>query len=145
MVNKICYLFFSLVLIANIISCVPEFGKTVISQPDEYTYVYEGKETVILRAIANVFKEKNIGSNVAIDYNNLRVNSDYLYSGDWRTKANARVKKISWKECEVTLAVTTDKKTISGWETRRLLQKEQYYNFFSYIDLKIYEEMSKVE
>ncbi|MFA5321267.1 MAG: hypothetical protein WC373_01230 [Smithella sp.] len=145
MSNKNYYLFLSLVLIMNTLSCVPEFGRTVILQPDEYRYVYEAKETAILRAIASILKEKNIGSHVTIDYQNLRVNSDYVYSGEWRTKANARVKKLNWKECEVMLAVITDKKTEAGWEMRRLLQKEQYYTFFSVIDLKIYEEMSKVE
>lgn len=45
----------------------------------------------------------------------------------------------------MTLAVTTEKKTEAGWEMRRILQKEQYDSFFSVIDLKIYEEMSKVE
>ena len=43
------------------------------------------------------------------------------------------------------LAVTTEKKTETGWEIRRLLQKEQYDSFFSVIDLRIYEEMSKIE
>jgi len=55
------------------------------------------------------------------------------------------VKRLNWKECEVTLAVTTEKKTNTGWEMRRLLEKDQYDRFFSVIDLKIYEEMSKGE
>ena len=66
-------------------------------------------------------------------------------SGDWRTKANAEVKQLNWKECEVILAVTTEKKTEMGWEMRRLLEKEQYDNFFNVIDLKIYEEMSRID
>lgn len=148
MISKKILLFISLFFVINLISCIGgmgDIGRTAISQPDEYSYVYEAKETPILRAIASVFKEKNIGSNVTIDYHDLRVNSDYVYSGDWRTKATARVKKLNWKECEVRLAVITDKKTEAGWEMRRLLQKEQYYTFFSVIDLKIYEEMSKIE
>jgi hypothetical protein len=44
----------------------------------------------------------------------------------------------------VTLVVTTEKKTDKGWEMRRLLRKEQYDNFFSVIELKVYEEMSRV-
>ncbi|MGA2780519.1 MAG: hypothetical protein ABSF13_01215 [Smithella sp.] len=133
------------VIILNLLCCGAAIGRVVISKPDEYTHVYEAKETVILRAIAGVFKEKNIGSNVTIDQKNHQVVSDYVISGDWRTKANARVQRLNWKECEVSLAVTTEKKTEAGWEIRRLLQKEQYYSFFSVIDLKIYEEMSKVE
>jgi hypothetical protein len=145
------YLFLSirlmvaLVIMLNLVCCGATRGQVAISKPDEYTHVYEAKETVILRAIAGVFKEKNIGANVTIDQKNHRVGSDYVVSGDWRTKANARVRRLNWKECEVTLAVTTEKKTEAGWEIRRLLEKEQYYSFFSVIDLKIYEEMSKIE
>jgi hypothetical protein len=133
------------VIIVNLVSCGAAVGRVVMSKPDEYAHIYEAKETVILKAIACVFKEKNIGANVTIDQKNHRVDSDYVVSGDWRTKANARVRRLNWKECEVTLAVTTEKKTETGWEIRRLLEKEQYYSFFSVIDLKIYEEMSKIE
>jgi hypothetical protein len=135
----------ALIIILNLVSCVAGIGRVVISKPDEYAHVYEAKETVILKAIAGVFKEKNIGANVTIDQKNHRVDSDYVVSGDWRTKANARVQRLNWKECEVILAVTTEKKTETGWEIRRLLEKEQYYSFFSVIDLRIYEEMSKIE
>ena len=120
-------------------------GRTIISKPDEYFHVYEAKETVILQAVANVFKEKHIGTNVTIDRKKLLVDSDYVESGDWRTKAIARVNRLNWKECEVYLSVITEKKTEKGWEMRRLLEKEQYDTFFSVIDLKIYEEMSKIE
>jgi len=146
MINKTFFLPILLfVLICNLMSCANEFGKTVISKPDEYRYVYEAKETVILKAIANVFKEKNIGSNITIDQKNHRVDSDYVISGDWRTKANVRVQRLNWKECEVILAVTTEQKTETGWEIRRLLDKEQYHTFFSMIELRIYEEMSIIE
>ena len=138
-------LFFSLLLIINIISCVSNLSGVVISKPDEYSHVYEAKETVVLQAVANVFKEKHIGANVTIDRKNLLVDSDYVESGDWRTKTIARVKRLNWKECEVSLAVITEKKTEKGWEMRRLLEQEQYDNFFSVIDLRIYEEMSKIE
>lgn len=117
---------------------------TVISKPDEYTHIYEAKEKIILKAIASVLKEKNIGSNVIIDEKNNRVDSDFVVSDDWRTKTTASVKRLNWKECEVNLLVTTEKKTKKGWELRRLLGKEQYDSFFSMIDLKIYEEMSKI-
>ncbi len=134
-----------MIIIISIISCFGEYGRSVILKPDEYSHVYEAKETVILKAIADVFKEKNIGTNVTIDQKNLRVVSDYKESGDWRTKASASVKRLNWKRCEVSLAVTTEKKTKTGWEMRRLLQKDQYDTFFSVIDLKIYEEMSNIE
>jgi len=133
------------VIIVNLVSCGAAIGRVVISKPDEYSHLYEANEKIILKAIAGVFKEKNIGSNVTIDRKNHRVDSDYVVSGDWRTKASARVKRLNWKECEVSLAVTTEKKTETGWEIRRLLQKEQYDSFFSVIDLRIYEEMSRIE
>jgi hypothetical protein len=133
------------VIIVNLVSCGAAIGRVVISKPDEYSHLYEANEKIILKAIAGVFKEKNIGANVTIDQKNHRVDSDYVVSDDWRTKASARVQRLNWKECEVILAVTTEKKTETGWEIRRLLQKEQYDSFFSVIDLRIYEEMSKIE
>jgi hypothetical protein len=41
--------------------------------------------------------------------------------------------------------VTTEKKTQTGWEIRRLLGKEQYDSFFSVLELKIYEEMARIQ
>ena len=134
-----------LFIIVNIVSCAAGIGMVVISKPDEYSHLYEANEKIILKAIADVFKEKNIGANVTIDQKNHRVDSDYVVSGDWRTKASAHVQRLNWKECEVSLAVTTEKKTETGWEIRRLLQKEQYDSFFSVIDLRIYEEMSRID
>jgi hypothetical protein len=134
-----------LFIIVNLVSCAAGIGLVVISKPDEYIHLYEANEKIILKAIAGVFKEKNIGANVTIDQKNHQVDSDYVVSGDWRTKANARVQRLNWKECEVILAVTTEKKTETGWEMRRLLQKEQYNSFFSVIDLRIYEEMSRID
>jgi hypothetical protein len=145
MVNKKFLLLFSVILIINLISCVRDMGGVVILKPDESSHVYEANETVILKAVARVFKEKNIGTHIRIDQTNLQVDSDYLESGDWRTKAGARVKRLNWKECEVILAVITEKKTKAGWEMRRLLQKAQYDTIFDVIELKIYEEMSNVE
>ena len=134
-----------LFIIVNLVSCAAGIGMVVISKPDEYSHLYEANEKIILKAIASVFKEKNIGANVTIDQKNHRIDSDYVVSGDWRTKAGAHVQRINWKECEVSLAVTTEKKTETGWEIRRLLQKEQYDSFFSVIDLRIYEEMSRID
>ncbi|KQC05990.1 MAG: hypothetical protein APR62_08795 [Smithella sp. SDB] len=146
MTNKIYFLLVVfLCFICNIISCAHEFGETVIPGPDEYTSEYEASEKIILKAVARVFKEKNIGSNITIDWSNLRVDSDYIVSDGWRTKANARVRRLNWKKCEVSLAITTETKTETGWEIRRLLYKEQYEKIFNEIELRIYEEMSVVE
>ena len=144
MIHKSRFLFFSFFFFFCLGSCAGKFGSEVLTSPDEYRHVYEAKEKYILKAVAGVLEEKKIGRNVAIDYDNNRVDSDFMISGDWRTKTNARVKRINWKECEVTLIVTTEKKTETGWEMRRLLQKEQYDTFFSVIELKVYEEMSRM-
>jgi len=122
-----------------------QFGQVVITKPDEYTQVFEAKEKHILRAIAGVLKEKDIGRNIVIDYKNNRVDSDFVEAGEWRTKTSASVRRLNWKECEVTLVVTTEKKTERGWEMRRLLEKEQYRTFFNTIELKIYEEISRMQ
>jgi hypothetical protein len=145
MIKKNVLLPFALILIIHLISCATEFGMTVISRPDEYTHIYEAKEKIILKAVASVLKEKSIGNNVIIDEKNNRVDSDFVVSDNWRTKTTASVKRLNWKECEVSLIVTAEKKTKKGWELRRLLGKEQYDSFFSVIDLKIYEEMSKIQ
>ena len=145
MFNKRVLLLLVLTSVMYIISCATDFSMTkAISKPDEYTHIYEAREKIVLKAIAMVLTEKNIGNNVTIDEINQKVDSDYVVSDDWRTKTTASVKRLNWKECEVRLSVITEKKTKKGWEMRRLLDKEQYDNFFSVIDLKIYEEMSKV-
>ena len=144
MIHKKAILSFTFVFITCLMACAHDFGSTVISKPDERTHIYEAKEKVILKAIAAVLKEKSIGDNVSIDFKRNLVDSDYVVSDDWRTKTTARVKRLNWKECEVRLVVITEKETEKGWEMRRLLNKDQYDTFFSAIDLKIYEEMSKV-
>lgn len=141
-----CFIIFVITFfIFNLVSCWGEVGRTVIPQPDRFKRSYEAKEKIILRAAARVFQEKNMGANVTIDYDNKRIDSDYVVSGNWRTKAVASTKKINWKESELTLSVLAEKHTPGGWELRRLLQEAQYDNLFSVIDLKIYEEMSKLE
>ena len=144
MIHKSRFLFFSFLAVLCLASCAGKFGSEVLTSPEEYRHVYEAKEKYILKAIAGVLEEKKIGQKVVIDYSNHRVDSDFVVSGEWRTKTNARVRRLNWKECEVTLIVTTEKKTEKGWEMRRLLQKEQYDTFFSVIELKVYEEMSRM-
>lgn len=145
MCRKTFFLVCSFFILMHLVSCATPFGSAIISKPDEHSRIYEAREKIILKAIAAVLKEKSIGGNVVIDHANNRVDSDYVVSGEWRTKTSARVKRLNWKECEVALSVTTEKKTDKGWEMRRLLEKDQYDSFFSVIDLKIYEEMSKIE
>lgn len=149
MTKKKIRLLFAVTLILPLMACAHElgsgFGSDAISKPEEYKHIYEAKEKIILKSIADIVKEKKIGDNVSIDYRLNTVDSNYVISDEWRIKTNARVRRLNWKECEVSLIVTTEKKTKAGWELRRLLGKDQYDSFFSVIDLKIYEEMSKIE
>ena len=119
-------------------------GGQVISKPDEYTRVYEASEDIIIRALKQVFKDKGFGS-ASMNPEKKQLESDYLFQNDWRSKAVARVRKINWKECEVTLSVITEKKTQAGWEMRRLLETEQYDKLFLAIELQIYQEQYKLK
>lgn len=146
--NNIDLKYFSLVMILiviNLVSCGAGLDSVVITRPDEYRQIYEAKERIILKAIAGVFGDKRMGSNVTINQEKQTVETDYIVQGDWRTKSMARVRKLNWKESEVVLSVITEKKTKTGWEMRRLLEKTQYANIFDTIELRIYEEMSKIE
>ncbi|HVO66567.1 MAG TPA: hypothetical protein VMT12_08800 [Syntrophales bacterium] len=126
----------------SLTSCME--GGQVISRPDEYTRIYEASEDIILKALKQVFREKGFG-NASINPEKKQVESDYLFQNEWRSKATARVKKINWKECEVTLSVNTEKKTSTGWEMRRLLESEQYDKLFTAIELQIYQEQYKLK
>ena len=119
-------------------------GEQVISKPDEFTRIYEAGENIVIQAIALTFKEKGFG-NATINPDKNQVESEYIIQGEWRTKSTARVKKINWKECEVALSVNTEKKTTTGWEMRRLLEKRQYDKIFNAIELQIYEQLYKVK
>ena len=119
-------------------------GDPVLSKPDEFKHIYEASENIVIQAIALTFKEKGLG-NATINPDKNKVESEYIIQGEWRTKSTARVKKINWKECEVALSVNTEKKTTTGWEMRRLLEKEQYDKIFNAIELQIYEQLYKVK
>ena len=119
-------------------------GEQVISKPDEFTRIYEAGENIVIQAIALTFKEKGFG-NATINPDKNQVESEYIIQGEWRTKSTATVKKINWKECEVALSVNTEKKTKTGWEMRRLLEKRQYDKIFNAIELQIYEQLYKVK
>jgi hypothetical protein len=141
--NKRRLLFFLLpfiFIVASYMTSCREEGK-VITTPDEYKHVYEANEDIVIHAVDQVFKEK-LECTIKHPEKN-RVESDYTVQDEWRTKNTARIKKINWKECEVTLSVITEKKTSSGWEMRKLLEKEQYDKYFDAIELQIYKEMYK--
>jgi len=141
---KNIFLYYSFIVIF-LFSCGFITETTVIDTPDEYRRTYEAKEEIVLRAIARVFQERQMGLNVTINRKDRSVTTDYLTIDDWRTKSFARVKKIDWKETETVITIITEKKTKTGWQMVRVLKKEQYANLFSEIELRIYEEMAKIE
>jgi hypothetical protein len=145
MLERKYFLITIFLIIIYLASCGAEMGSVVITRPDEYRRTYEAKEIIVLKAIAGVFQDKNLGSNATINKETLTVETDYIIQNDWRTKSIAYVKKLNWKESEVVLVVFTEKKTETGWEMRRLLGKKQYMGIFDAIELRIYEEMAKVE
>ena len=126
-------------------SCATPFtGGVAISRPDSHVYIYEAKEDVVLRATAHVIREKGLGQNVTINRAERAIVSDFIESGGWRTKTIASAKQINWKECELSVSVITEKQQKTGWELRRLVEKDQYDKIFSAIDTRIYEEMSRL-
>jgi hypothetical protein len=116
----------------------------ILSKPDEYVRVVEAKEDTVIKAIVQVFKDKKFGDS-RVDYQNHQIETDETIQDNWRSKCRARIKQRNWKACEITLSVITEKKTASGWEPRRLLEKQQYDNFFDAIELQIYNEAYEVK
>lgn len=139
-----CIYILPIIFIINLFltSCMEE--GVVISKPDEFSHTFEASDNIVIRSIALVYKEKGLG-NATINPGKNQVESDYVIKDEWRSKTIARVKKINWKECEVTLSVITEKKAAKGWELRRLLGKEQYDSLFNAIDLEIYRQLYKVK
>ncbi|MBN1473762.1 MAG: hypothetical protein JW914_04030 [Syntrophaceae bacterium] len=142
--QKIIFLYYFFIVIF-MFSCGIITETSVIDTPDEYRKTYEAKEDIVLRAIARVFQERQMGLNVTINRKDRTVVTDYFIRDDWRTKSLAKVKQINWKETETVITIITEKKTKTGWQMVRVLKKDQYANLFSEIELRIYEEMAKIE
>jgi hypothetical protein len=135
-------LILSLIVVCNMFlwSCTEE-GEP-INKPDQFSCVYDAKEKFVLRAIAQIFNEKDLGR-ATINADAHEVTSDNFVQGEWRTRSFARVTQVNWNKCEVKLTIITEKKTPKGWEMRRLLGKDQYERILKAIELQIYREMYK--
>ncbi len=114
-------------------------------QTEKHTRVYEFEEKYIIRGISNFLKEKGY-SDPKVDYENGKVETEFITAGNTRTKIEATVKKIGRRENEVTLVVKTERiiKNL-GWRPVRILGKEQYDRFFDEIEMQIYRELAKPE
>jgi len=97
---------------------------------DKSTQVFDASEKIIVRAIKQVSKERGFGPTKVekVGEDESRLETEYVIEGDLRTKLEATIKKISRKEQEVTLIVTTEQKDSgpTGWKAKKLLSKEQY-------------------
>jgi hypothetical protein len=135
-------LILALIVAGNMMLCSCEGDGEPIDKPDEFTHVYQASEKHILRAIYQTFRDKDMGS-ATINEETHEVISDYIAQGEWRIRSLARIRMVKPNEREVTLSISTEKKTPTGWELRRLLKKEQYERLFNAIDTQIYREMAK--
>lgn len=114
-----------------------------IEKSESFQSIFEADEKVILRAIAQIMKDRGFGSS-KIDVEKAHLETDYVVQEDWRTKVEASVKKLNRREREVTLWVVTEKKTPTGWRPWKVMEREHYEKLFNEIELQIYREMSKV-
>jgi hypothetical protein len=108
------------------------------------TRVLEFKDTIILRAITSILKERGY-ENPKVDLGKGKVETDYVVEGDFRTRVEATVKKIGRNEGEVTLSVITEQKSSSGWKPKNIMDKAQYDKFFDEIEMQSYREIAKGE
>ncbi len=108
------------------------------------SYVYEADEKIIFRALSRILKDRGFGESL-IDYDEGRLETDYVVHGGLRTKAVATVKRIGRREREVTLSIITEQRDSgpSGWRAKKLIGKEQYETFFHELEMQIYREWDK--
>ena len=128
-----------------LLSACDEESESSEEPPEKHFWVYEFNEKYILRGIANLLKEKGY-KDPKVDYENGKVETDFIMVGNMRTRVETTVKKIGGREREVTLIVTTEKifKKV-GWKRTKILDKEQYDRFFDEIEMFIYRELAKPE
>jgi hypothetical protein len=128
-----------------LLSACEEESESPENPPEKHSRVYEFNEKYIIRGIANLLKEKGY-SDPKVDYENGKVETDFIVVGNMRTRVETTVKKIGGREREVTLIVSTErifKKT--GWKRTKILDKQQYDRFFDEIEMQIYRELAKPE
>jgi len=128
-----------------LLSACDEESESSEEPPEKHFRVYEFNEKYIIRGIANLLKEKGY-KDPKVDYENGKVETDFIMVGNMRTRVETTVKKIGGREREVTLIVTTEKifKKV-GWKRTKILDKEQYDRFFDEIEMFIYRELAKPE
>ncbi len=115
-----------------------------LPQAVKNTRVFEFSDKILLKAMTAILKERGF-EDPRVDASQGKVETDYLVQDNFRTKVEARIKKISRKENEVSLEVATELKTASGWTPRKIMEKPQYEKFFDEIEIQAYRELAKPE
>jgi hypothetical protein len=123
-----------------LLACIHTPETMVVPVGNKQTF--DADEKIILKAIAQVFKDRGFGE-AKVEQEKGRLETDFVTQGDWRTKAAASLKKLNRKEREVTLSVSTEKQSAGKWQPRDVMGKDQYEKLFYEIDLQIYREWAK--
>jgi hypothetical protein len=131
---------FVVLSLQSLISCshVPQ-GLPV---PDRESRIFDVKEEIIFRALTRVLKDRGFGV-AEVNQEKGTIITDYIVQENWRFKVEGEVKKVSKREREVFLTLTTEEQSSSGWKPRKLLGKEQYEKLFDELEMQIYRELSK--
>jgi hypothetical protein len=109
---------------------------------DRDSRIFDVREEIIFRALTRVLKDRGFGE-PKVNQEKGTIVTDYAVQDNWRFKVEGEVKKVSKREREVSLTLTTEEKSSSGWKPRKILGKEQYEKLFDELEMQIYRELSK--
>ena len=112
--------------------------------PEKHSRVYEFNEKYIIRAVANLLREKGY-ADPKVDTEKGKIETDFIPAGNMRTKVEVTVKKLERREREVVLVITTEKKVKKEWKAVKILEKPQYDKFFDELEMQIYRELAKAD
>jgi len=120
-----------------------------LPEPEKNSQVFDASEKIIIRAVKQVLKERGVGPAKVekTGEDETRLETEFVTRGDWRTKADITIKKLTKKENEVTVKVITEQKNSgsSEWAPKKIMGKEQYEKLLGEIDMQIYREWGKGE
>jgi hypothetical protein len=133
----------SLLVCLSLTACREESAEG-LPQPVKNTRVFEFSDKILFKAMMNILKERGF-EDPKVDMDQGKVETEYLVQENFRTKVEARVKKVGRRENEVTLSVATEQNTPSGWKPKNIMEKAQYDKFFDEIEIQAYRELAKAE
>jgi hypothetical protein len=129
----------------SLFACALPPKDAISPEVDKSTHVFDASDKIVVRAITQVLKDRGFGQakEEKVGEDQRRLETEYVPQGDWRTKVEATVKKISPKEQEVILSVITEQKESSNWKPKKIMGKDQYEKIFNEIEMQIYREWAK--